>query len=536
MNKLKNTIYVIAVIIIFSAPSCTNLEETIYDKIPVDDFYQTEEQIITAMVPAYGDLRNLVSIRGTFTMGEYTTDEAVLPTRGSHWYDGGNFQRMHEHKWTSEDVYLNNGWNDQFQLVNRANMLIYQFGKLDNMNPDLKEAFTAELKCIRALGYYGLVDNYGNVPIIDRHDIIPGFQPENNTDFEIGRKNVFEFTENELVSNVEKVSAKKDNSTYGRMNKWAVYALMTKLYINAEVWTGTPRWDDAIACADKIIQSGQFILEPNYFSNFLAKNEGSKENIFVIPFDDFRTGNGWGSINTNTFYLASHHMLGTKIFITPSRPSNGGCALPSHYRSFDPKDLRLRGWSVGPQYDKITGEPLKMIEDGAPGILSYTIDFVKTPDDGLKYDHTNTRENFGARIVKYEISYASAVAMTNDFALFRYADILLLKAEALMRKNGGVATQPAVDLVNQVRKRAFAAADYIPLTTSTLTMDQLLKERSWELYFEGYRRQDLVRWGKFVRGTWEFYNRSNENDSRNVFPIPQSQINANQNLKQNPGY
>ena len=126
--------------------------------------------------------------------------------------------------------------------------------------------------------------------------------------------------------------------------------------------------------------------------------------------------------------------------------------------------------------------------------------------------------------------------MSNDFAMFRYADILLLKAEALMRKNGGVATSAAVELVNQVRGRAFSAEDFVPLTSATLTMDQLLLERSFELYFEGTRRQDLIRWGQFVRGTWEFYDRSDEGDYRNVYPIPQWQINVNPNLHQNPGY
>lgn len=535
MNKITTFIQ-LALVSIYCF-SCTNLDEEIYSEVLAKDFYNTEEEIIAALVPAYGDLRPLISLRGTHTMGTFSTDEVILPTRGRHWYDGGNFQRFHEHSWTPEVAYLNNGWNEQFQLVSRSNMLIYQFEQLDNMNPDLREAFVAELRAIRALGYYYLLDNYGNVPIVDRFDVPEGFLPANNADFNEGRKEVFEFIENDLLSSIDKLSEANNSSTYGRMNKWAAYALLTKLYINAEVWTGTPRWDDAMVYADKIIESGEFSLESNYFANFLAHNEGSNENIFVIPFDEYRTGNGWGSVNTTIFYLVGHHHAGNKILGVPHSATSGSSALPSHYRSFDENDIRRNGWTVGPQYDKVTGAPILNTEESAPHPLVYTVDFVDiyNPDSNIEFNHKNALEYQGARFSKYEIAYTGN-GMSNDFAMFRYADILLLKAEALMRKNSGVATSAAVDLVNQVRERAFAAEDFVPLTSATLTMDQLLLERSFELYFEGTRRQDLVRWGQFVRGTWEFYDRSNEGDYRNVYPIPQWQINVNSSLHQNPGY
>lgn len=341
MNKITTFIQ-LALVSIYCF-SCTNLDEEIYSEVLAKDFYNTEEEIIAALVPAYGDLRPLISLRGTHTMATFSTDEVILPTRGRHWYDGGNFQRFHEHSWTPEVAYLNNGWNEQFQLVSRSNMLIYQFEQLENMNPDLREAFVAELRVIRALGYYYLLDNYGNVPIVDRFDVPEGFLPSNNADFNEGRKEVFEFIENDLLSSIDKLSEANNSSTYGRMNQWAAYALLTKLYINAEVWTGTPRWDDAITYADKIIESGEFSLESNYFANFLAHNEASNENIFVIPFDEYRTGNGWGSVNTTIFYLVGHHHAGNKILGVPHSATSGSSALPSHYRSFDEKDIRRNG-------------------------------------------------------------------------------------------------------------------------------------------------------------------------------------------------
>ena len=193
MNKSIKIICVFAVMTIITVVSCTDLSETLYSEIESSKFYQTEKEIISALVPAYADLRVLCHLRGCGTMETFSTDEALLPTRGRHWYDGGNFQRFSEHTWTPEVVYINTAWTQQFQMVNRANMLIYQFSNLKNMDPDLKDAFTAELYCIRALGYYNLLNSFGNVPIVDRFDVPQGYQPSNNADFQQGRKDVFNF-------------------------------------------------------------------------------------------------------------------------------------------------------------------------------------------------------------------------------------------------------------------------------------------------------------------------------------------------------
>jgi hypothetical protein len=537
MNKSIKIICVFAVMTIITVVSCTDLSETLYSEIESSKFYQTEKEIISALVPAYADLRVLCHLRGCGTMETFSTDEALLPTRGRHWYDGGNFQRFSEHTWTPEVVYINTAWTQQFQMVNRANMLIYQFSNLKNMDPDLKDAFTAELYCIRALGYYNLLNSFGNVPIVDRFDVPQGYQPSNNADFQQGRKDVFNFIENDLLNNIDKLSDKQNSSTYGRFNKWSAAALLTKLYINAQVWTGTPKWDEAITYADMIINSKLFSLEPNYFANFFAQNEGSKENILVVPFDEYRTGSGWGSNNTVFFYLCGQHHQGRKIFNVPHAATSGSCAIPSFYKSFDENDVRRNGWSVGPQYDMSTGQPILCTEESAPNPLVYTVDFenIYNPSDPSVYDHKNALEYQGARLVKYQIDY-DGNGMSNDYAYIRYSDILLLKAEALIRKNNGVATQDAVDLVNLVRDRAFNKDASKHYTIATLTLDQLCKERGWEFYHEGFRRNDLVRFGKFVRGTWEFFDRSAESDNFNVYSIPQRQINANPSLKQNPGY
>lgn len=529
MNKIKKLLILVTGFVAFTiAPSCTDLDEDLYDEVLSESFYQTPDEVIAAVAPAYGGLRGIENV---WTLNSHNTDHTLIPTRGRHWYDGGHWQRMHEHTWSSETPQLNNVWSYGYDRVNKANELIFQLGQVENISEELRNQFISELKIIRAFGYYHLIDFFGNIPIVDRFDVEPGYAPPNNADFQAGRTEVFNFIEKDLLDNIGNLSEEKNQTTYGRFHKWAAHAMLAKLYINAETWTGTPRWDEAIANSDAIINSGLYQLEGNYFNNFILNNEGSAENIFVIPYDLTRTD--WGLI---FFWLGHHYAMQTK-FRTANGPWNGFSALPSHYKSFDELDLRRNGWLVGPQYSA-TGEVLLCSEESAPNPLNLTVDFVNIYDetDENTYDHRNALEYNGARIMKWEIGALPAWSMGNDLAIYRYSDILLLKAEALMRKNGGAATDEAVALVNEVRERAFENTEGKLYTTATLDLDALIMERGWEFYFEGMRRNDLVRFDKFVRGEWEFFDRSGEQDYRNVMPIPQPRINANPNLKQNPGY
>src|SRR5690625_335870 len=530
MKKLITAI-LIGLIVVAAILSCTDLTETVYSDVIASEFYNTEEEIIAAMAPAYGELRNYISgtLYRTRAMG---ADELLTATRGRHWYDGGAFQRFHEHTWSTDHNWLRGSWDTLFGWVNRSNMLQYQFNQMQDMDPMLKDQFMAELKMIRAFAYYQLIDFFGNVPIVDRFDVPEDFNAANHSDFQQGRTEVFNFIEEDILENIDKLSEDVDPSTYGRFHKYVAHALLVRLYMNAETWTGTPRWDDAIAHADAIINSGNFELEPDYFYNFTLDNRNSNENIFVIPFEDGRTGNGISDLT----YINHHHYQMVRYYNVPRGGNNGIGALPSHYKKFDEEDHRRNGWLTGPIHDTSTGAALVCTEESAPHPLNYTVDYVNIydPSDTAVYDYRNALEYHGARLNKWEINYSSTVG--NDYVVIRYADILLLKAEALMRKNSGNAIQDAVELVNNVRERAFENSAMHEYTTSTLTLDELLDERSRELYFEGVRRNDLVRFDQWVRGEWEWADRSNEGDYRNVFPIPQHHINVNPNLEQNPGY
>ncbi len=526
--KTHSTIRIASIATLCILISCTNLDETVYSELLKDNYYKSEAEIIAALAPAYGGLRGIES---TLEAASLSSDETVIPTRGKDWYDGGIYLRLHEHNWQAQLSYFNDIWNYGYARVNKANQLIYQLEQVEaGMDPTLYARFIAELKVIRAFGYYFLIDNFGNVPVMDRFDVPEGFLPKNNSNFAAGRTEVFNFIEKDILENVDALSTDKDQSTYGRFNKYAALAILAKLYLNAETWTGTSKWAECIEVCDEILSSGKYTLEPNYFNNFLGKNENSTENIFVIPYDGTKTD--WQFI---TYWTSLHPQL-RKKYNTANGPWNGMCAMPSHYNSFDADDKRRGGWLSGLQYSS-SGELLKCSYESVPNPLNLTPDFVNiyNTSDPSVYNHTNALEYHGARFVKYEITRYPSWSMENDRVIFRLGDIMLTKAEALMRQNGA-ATQQAVDLVNQVRQRAFDDPTAHQYTTASLTLDQLLNERAWELYFEGFRRQDLVRFGKFVRGKWEFFDRSAEGDFHNVFPLPQNQVNSNSNLVQNPGY
>jgi hypothetical protein len=501
---------------LFGLWSCTNLDEEVYDTIVTDKFYQTDKQVLAAAGPAYNELRRFVQVYGTWGVNSLCTDEAVLPTRGIHWDNGGMYRRMALHTWTSEMDLFNSAWRSVYNTASNCNRILYQFDLIENKS-DALISIMDELRAIRAFAYFMGLDQFGNIPIVDQFDVPEGYAPANNT-----RQEVFDFVKSDLENSLDVLSKKTDMTSYGRMHYYAAQAILAKLYLNAEIYTGTPMLDECISACDAIISSGNYSLASEYFSNFAIENQGSPENIFVIPFDDVYT-TSWDYMNQFQYWTL--HFNSNKTFNMEAGGWNGFCAMPSFYRSYDETDVRRNAWLVGPQY-ALTGEQLVCNQELAGKPLSFSIDLTSLE---------GSFEDEGARLAKYDYTGAKNYTVSCDYAVIRYADVLLMKAEALMRKNGGNATAEAVELVNAVRSRAFDDPSGKLYTTATLTMDALLAERGWEFAGEGWRRNDQVRFDKFTKGRWTFKD-SDDPDTRNIFPIPQSQMNANPNLTQNAGY
>lgn len=500
-------------IILFS--SCRDLTENNPSDITS---LQREEHFIAALGEAYTSLGFYGGDGSLFLLQELSSDELVAPQRGPDWIDGGLVE-AHRHTITNDQPAINNTWNDLFSGVNATSRLILQFETLKedgSVSAELADDYIAEMKVLRGFYYFWLLDTYGNVPIIDDFSAIEG-NPPNNADFQSGRNELFSFIESEIQNNIGLISD-DPSSAYGRMHQDAAHFLLAKLYLNAESYTGTPRWNDALTHLNEIINSGNFSLTADYFESFKAQNSNSPEIIFAIPYDEVFLG---GFL----IHVMSLHYEHQKTYDFQVQPWNGYAAQADFYRSFNDNDVRKEGFIVGPQYD-INGNSLidPVIATG------HHLD-IKVDMSSARMTEPESRET-GARLNKFEYEIGAGLNLNNDFPVFRFADVVLMKAEVLWRL--GQSNSEALMLLNMTRNRA----DVEPYTE--ITADNILAERGRELYTEVWRRQDLIRFPGINGGETRFndpwWDKETSDVMRNVFPIPQNQLDANPNLTQNPGY
>jgi hypothetical protein len=475
---------------------------------------------------------------GFFRTQEISADAIVIPARPNGWVDGGIYRRMHEHKWTAQEGNANDNWNNAFGGITNCNRVIFQVESGQIPVPEGKELLLAELKVLRASYYYALCDIFGNVPIVTQFDVPEGFLPEQST-----RKEVYNFIVKELTDALPVLSENSDKSTYGRFNnKWAAYTLLAKLYLNAEVYSGQAEWDKCIAACDAVINSKKFTLDASVKEVFKTQNEGSKEIIFAIPFDElFATG----------FNLARETLQPSnqKTYNMEGSPYGGTCAIPQFISTFDADDERLKdNWIQGQQYSS-SGEILNGSFRAFNGKPLNFVNFVPGVD--------STEEIHGYRLGKYEFKIGLRNNLSNDVPLLRYSDVLMMKAECLLRTGKAAA---AAAIVSEIRQRSFKSTP----VKATVTADDLMKgsiykygparnnvvnpveggldikygrmldELGWEFSQEGRRRQDLIRFGVFTKKSWLSHKPNGE--YRILLAIPQAELNKNPNLKQNPGY
>jgi starch-binding outer membrane protein, SusD/RagB family len=509
MKKIK--IIFIGILAFLSVPSCTDLDETLYSTIGAEEWYRTEEECLRAMGSAYASLRYRgTSMWGWLATEVLTTDEAVIPLRniGASLSNEGIWIMAQKHDFEPNLDYFWASWEVCFNTIARCNQVIY----LIETSPaqfEGKAKMIAELRTLRAFVAYKALDLFGNIPL-------PLDFLDTSLPVQLTRAQAFEIIERELLESYPVLDPSLTSKTYGRCIQPVALTILAKLYLNAEKWIGVPRYDDAIVMCDHIISGGSYSLQSDYFSNFSANNQGSRENIFVIPYDRL-TGFGF---QMHMYTLPT--TLLSKFNYQSTWSWNGIVAMPSFYDLYDPEDSRIKSFEFGPQVDR-NGNPVI-------GLDGTQLNFTNTVSSIL-----GSAEDEGVRCFKWEFpeGLSGWQSMDNDWSVFRYSDILLIKAEAIMRKNGGVADQSAVDLVNMVRERAFGNSNH-NYTTATLTMEELLNERGRELAWEGHRRQDLIRFGKF--GDAWFEKPAWTDNHKELYPIPPRVLAANPNLQQNPGY
>ncbi len=523
--------------------ACTNLDEEVYDKIVADEFSPTEEDAFALIGPGYTNLRSwLFGWHGYFDAQEECADIIVTPARPNGWVDGGVYRAMHEHTWNSEQSHSGRIWSSCYAGINHVNRVLYQIESNQLPISENKEVIIAELKVLRAFYYYILCDNFGNVPIVTKYDVPKDFLPEQNT-----RQQVYDTIIRDITTNINLLSTSKSALYYGRFNKWAAHTLLAKVYLNAEVYTGIEQWDKCIEQCDSVINSGLYELEADYKDVFRTENQSSEEIIFSIPFDNLVDWEyGWFHLPWKTLHPSSQATYNLEV-----QPWGGNCAIPQFIDTYDPNDHRLEDtWIMGLQFSS-TGDTIycSMKPKYKNKPLEYT-NFVQ----GI----AKTEEWEGYRIGKYEIALGTRwMGLKNDFPLFRYADILMMKAECLLRK--GMADEAAA-LVTQVRMRNFDNPDDAEVTGSELNQGssynyglvkdgiltvpagggadiqygRFLDELGWEFAAEARRRQDLIRFGVFTTKSWLSHDPNG--DYRTIFPIPEDELNTNNKLRQNDGY
>ena len=485
------------------------------DEDPRDQ--KLREEVITSEATLYlntlGNLYGMIgsdktgeglagTYRGVYDLNTFTTDEAMLPTRSGDWYDGGLWQRLYLHTWETGEAPVKNAWTYLYKVIVMANQAI----------EDLKDhpAWQQESRAVRALYYYYLLDLFGRVPVVTSPNVAMADVAQSS------RADVFRFVVDELEEVLPYLPLEKSNlpgTYYGRMTRPVAWFLLAKLYLNAPVYAGFGQYDAVIMYCDLVSSLG-YDLEADYSANFAVFNEGSVENIFVIPMDKHLY-----AAQNQYLFRSRHYDHAAAIGFSGE---NGSSATL--------EALDVNGFGTGWQDPRFNvnywgGVPTDL--NGNDIDLEYkprsvALDVTGTPDEKLA----------GARMRKYEIDPSAmkdGTLMDNDWVLFRYADVLLMRAAALLHLGD---VEGALTLVNAVRSRA-GASEF-----SELTLETLLDERMREFAWEGLRRQDMIRFGTYGKA-WSFREPQpgeEETGYTNVFPIPADILVLNPKLSQNEGY
>ncbi|MBS7562930.1 RagB/SusD family nutrient uptake outer membrane protein [Mucilaginibacter sp. Bleaf8] len=528
-------IFITAALLSAFAVSCTKLDVNVESQLTPSNFPTSPASFLAATGPVYTQLRSIYAV-DYWRMQELSTDEAIIPARDGNYDDGGQYRFLHLHTWNPDHPNVKSNWEWGFGGINTCNRIIKLFEEAPES--DSKKTSIAEMRAMRALFYYFMMDLYGNVPIISSF-------PVNAPPQTAQRPQVFAFIEKELKEAIPNLSTVAGQTTYGRPTKWMAFALLEKLYLNAQYYTGQPRYTETVAMADSVLDRAKstYSLDADYMSIFAPENgPQTKETIFAVPYDP-------NVAEGNHFTRYGLHTAVQNKYSIPFRPSIAMSTIKEFYEKFNiTGDLRNNTWLAGKQYEndgspiiiKTTKKGLDASYAGADGTaaVNYQLDF--TPDMQLVKPATMDVGNDelgkakGVRSIKFypdKNSNPSTRYQGNDMPVLRLADVMMMKAEAILRgatpTTVGGELQTADVLVNKIRTRSKAPV------VSGITLDELLNERAREFAWEGWRRNDLIRFGKF-ENAWGF--KTNTDVNKRIYPVPTSEKALNPNLVQNPGY
>ncbi|MFV8341768.1 RagB/SusD family nutrient uptake outer membrane protein [Flavobacterium sp. XS2P39] len=511
INIIKTILF--ASTVVFGV-SCTNLDEEVLDGVVIDTGGSGTVNTASLLVSAYEGLRGFQTQGQMFALDEMSTDALVGPTRGGDWDDNATWRQIHVHTWAPDHNEVRNAWNALLSQVYNCNLVI----------ENGSAAEVTQARFLRAFYYYNVIDLFGQAPYREPGSVLTD-DPKVWT-----RVEATTFVISELEAVVSQLAARTPGDA-SIANADAAHFLLAKLYLNKGVFTAaTPAGPYTFDAADmtKVVEHVNAIsssLAPNYWDNFKPDNNTSPEILFSSK--NIRGGAGGG--------IQYHWRMSMHYNQTPDG-WNGFSTVAEYYNKFNPNDERIKYSDAGiiANFGNPVGFQIGQIYK--PGGVEIARDRIKNASNnqlGQPLIYTAavtlitggaTLESAGIRAQKYIPDAANVGTPENDFVFMRYSDALLMKAEAILR--GGTGTNDLVKLAQLVTRSKVAG-------TVPTTLDAIYAERGKELWFEGWRRNDMIRFGKFLEAR-EL--KPYVSDARYIlYPIPADAL-FNANLTQNPGY
>jgi starch-binding outer membrane protein, SusD/RagB family len=508
--------------------SCTkDLERTSPNALTADALYKNEAGYRSSLAKIYGGLAltgnsgpdgsgDLGGIDEGFSsylrtywyLQELSTDEAVIG-----WNDQ-TIKDLHEMDWSPTEAFNRAFYARVYYQITLANAFIREAADakvaergISGADADKIKMYRAEARFLRALSYMHALDLYGNPTFVTENDPVGAFLPARIT-----RANLFTYVESELKAVESLLPAPKANE-YGRADQAAVWMTLANLYLNAKVYTGTERYTDAITYSSKVI-AAPYTLNTNYGNLFKADNHTSNENIFTVAFDGTKTRT-WGG---TTFLVHA--------------PVGGDMNVNDYGIDFGWGGIRVTK-SIVQKFPDATGTADKRGTFQTAG-QQLEINDISEFRHGYSLKKWYNKTSAGA-------AGSSLTWVDTDFPMYRLSEAYLIYAEAVLRGGTGGSAAQALTYVNNVRARAYGNTTG-NITAPQLTLEFILDERAREFLWEGKRRTDLVRYDLFTTAAYLWPWKGGVKDgaavsaTRNLYPIPSAEINANPNLIQNPGY
>ncbi len=558
--------------------ACTNLDETLYDQVGTQNYYNTKSDVIRAVFRPFEHA--YWSICSRHVLNELSADQLITPTRDGWWDDGGQWRRLHYHQWNVEDGGdAQTEWNGCFQGIMQCNYVIEDLAKLSPSQFGFSQAefdnLNAQCRALRAWFYLRLLDTFRHIPLAVSYNDV-----SLNTEKQVEPKVIFEFIESELKDCTGLLARKESLGSganlQGQWTQAGAAALLVRLYLNAEVYIGENRYSDCEKVAQDIIDGvyGPYAVADRWDAAFDWDNDQCDEVIFGFPSSQgysywlYQGDTYWWTVPARArYYFNDRKAKGgdhnTKYAASPSYDLDGNLytyelGMPiQNFRKY-PGDERMKLYrNLGDsrregmflfgylEYTDENGNKARVRAPEQPYDL-YIRDAVGNfqslaPDRWPANKTSNLRNgdhNSGWHFAKYPFySDDDAHQMESDYTEIRLPEIIYSLAECKLR--AGNKTE-AAQLLNSVRKRNYPAENYDAVLYSPegrvfLDESEMLAEWGREFFAESRRRIDLIRFGKFSTGTW-WDKTPDANRNTEIFPIMRPILNSNPNLVQNPGY